>query len=617
MEQSSLSRSAGSAQGSGVSDNAPSQFSSESNTSRSSAPQANVPQAAYSLNAAGPIPGTRPAKLILRPFEYSSSNSQGGLYGDSPQPEYMRFYNIDEDVPVKKQTMLFNMQSEGPMNKTFASYGLEDGYASKPQLYPPNKSASGQQTLQGSPSERPPVPYAFPFPLQENKLPKEQAFLKSWNEVDHAGSGATCRLEQVPLPLLERIPGDSPKFKLRGPLVRVQMPQMPAVTGDFRRFCQRVAAAFSGAASDCNRLFKSPCGNLQLPPMPKLECCSPQTPIQQECKACGFKGHFCPECGTGQGDATGMVFHGTPPPRIPASRGVLIPQEGCLERCMRWHWSLFEDVGEAIDQEILCDRTNGLFREFGEFVDNLVAEGIHAVSFSCAGLCSAIPSRSRTIVEGYPLYEPDPKLIRKERPTSATGNACVDQLNAFLDACLTEPSQVAPELLPPPVPDTQKTGSWIIDAANAALDYCLQERSPPPPPPAPRKKICPVEMLIPPCCRERPPPVEVPPPKQPMCNLLGSCMPRDPNCPHCHQPIRKAGGKCPKEESGSCRIQLCPSPEPEVTAVVPQGPSLVYPYKEEDFQARDRSGLVEALDDHSQGVALPQRMTVVKPVGQY
>lgn len=88
---------------------------------------------------------------------------------------------------------------------------------------------------------------------------------------------------------------------------------------------------------------------------------------------------------------------------------------------MRWHCSLFEEMGDAIDQEILCDRTGGVFREFGEFVDNLVAEGIHAISFSCAGICGAIPGRSRTIVEGYPMYEPDPRFIRKERPTSATG----------------------------------------------------------------------------------------------------------------------------------------------------------------------------------------------------
>lgn len=88
---------------------------------------------------------------------------------------------------------------------------------------------------------------------------------------------------------------------------------------------------------------------------------------------------------------------------------------------MRWHCSLFEEVGDAIDQEILCDRAGGIFREFGEFVDNLVAEGIHTISLNCAGLCGTIPGRSHTIVEGYPMYEPDPQYIRKERPTSATG----------------------------------------------------------------------------------------------------------------------------------------------------------------------------------------------------
>ncbi|KAL8444215.1 hypothetical protein Emed_006336 [Eimeria media] len=607
MEQGSVKDSV---QGSGSSGNPPSQFSSAPNTARSSAPQVT-----YSLNAAGTIPGTRPARLILRPFEGNNGGPPGMLYGDSPQAEYMRFYNVADDLPVKKQAMFYNAQNEVPMRKSFMSCTSQDGYPTKPQslLYPPSKTASVQPTVQGTPREMPAESYGIPPPMLESRHPKEQAFLRTWNEVDHAGAIATSRLERVPLPLLERIPGQSPKFKLRGPLVRLQLPEMPAVEGDIRRFCQRIAVAFTGAADDCRRLL--PAGRLQAPQLPKLDCCTPQAPVQQECKACGFKGHFCPECGTGP-QSTDMVFHGTPPARIPSSRGVLIPQEGCLDRCMRWHWSLFEEVGDAIDQEILCDRTGGVFREFGEFVDNLVAEGIHAVSFNCAGLCSAIPGRSRTIVEGYPLYEPDPKLIRKERPTSATGNACVDQLNAFLDACMTTPSRLEPEIPPPVIPETQKTGNWLIDTANAALDYCLQDRTPPPPPPA-RKKVCPVEMLIPPCCRERPAPVPAPPPKEPMCPFLQTCMPGPRECPQCHQPIKAAGGKCPKEQSGGgCRIQFCPVPEPEVT-VMPTGPALVYPYKEEDFEVRDRSGLVEGLDDHAQGVALPQKITFAQPIAQY
>ncbi|KAL8455646.1 hypothetical protein Emag_000468 [Eimeria magna] len=571
MEQSSVG---GSVQGSGSSGNPPSQFSSAPNTARSSAPQAT-----YSLNAASTIPGTRPARLILRPFEGNNGGPQGMLNEESPQPEYMRFYNVAEDLPVKKQAMFYNAQNELPMRKSFMSYHSQDTYPTKPQglLYPPSKSASVQPTVQGTPREMLAESYGIPPPMLESRPLKEQAFLRTWNEVDHAGAIATCRLERVPLPLLERIPGKSPTFKLRGPLVRVQLPEMPAVEGDFRRFCQRIAVAFTGAAGDCRRLLQ-PCAGLQAPQLPKLDCCTPQAPVQQECKACGFKGHFCPECGTGP-QSTDMVFHGTAPARIPSSRGILIPQEGCLDRCMRWHWSLFEEVGDAIDQEILCDRTGGIFREFGEFVDNLVAEGIHAVSFNCAGLCSAIPGRSRTIVEGYPLYEPDPKLVRKERPTSATVKYVLQLGLKFV----------------------------ILRAVS--------QRSPPPPPPA-RKKVCPVEMLIPPCCREKPAPVAPPPPKEPMCPFLQTCMPRPRECPQCHQPIKAAEGKCPKEQGGGCRIQLCPVQEPEVIAL-PKGPALVYPYKEEDFEVRDRSGLVEALDDHAQGVVLPQKISVAQPIAQY
>lgn len=54
----------------------------------------------------------------------------------------------------------------------------------------------------------------------------------------------------------------------------------------------------------------------------------------------------------------------------------------------------------------------------------------------------------------------------------------MDQLNAFLDACLAGRSKLPPDYLPPPIPDTQKTGNWLIDATNAALDYCLQDVSP-------------------------------------------------------------------------------------------------------------------------------------------
>lgn len=94
-----------------------------------------------------------------------------------------------------------------------------------------------------------------------------------------------------------------------------------------------------------------------------------------------------------------------------------------MKRCARWHCSLLGDIGEAVDEELLCDRAGDLCREVGSFVDGLVAEGIHAVAAGCGGLCSAIPSASKTVVEGYHMYEPDPRLMRKERPTSATGKS--------------------------------------------------------------------------------------------------------------------------------------------------------------------------------------------------
>lgn len=306
MEQISPS---GSAEGSGIPMSA-SLSSTPLNTGRSSAPQA--PQATYSLNAAGEIPGTRPARLILRPFEYNPTGQPGMASAELPQPEYMRFYNAHEYVPLEKQAMLHTRQEDVSMKKK--------------ALFPP-KPASAQPTLQEMtpraawPEDRGPMPprsYDLPAALLENKLPKEQAFLRTWNAVDHAGTVATCRLERVPLPMLERIPGGPARLRQEGPLVRVRLPQMPAVEGDILRFCQRIMMAFSGAADDCRRLFM-PCTELRLP---KLDCCKPQAPMQQECKECGYKGHFCPECGTGQ-NGTGAVIHGAAYRRIPSTRGIL------------------------------------------------------------------------------------------------------------------------------------------------------------------------------------------------------------------------------------------------------------------------------------------------------
>ncbi|OEH77140.1 hypothetical protein cyc_05769 [Cyclospora cayetanensis] len=585
-QQSSDMRAAGSSSPSAHSaDSSPSQISPR-NTG-----QGSVPQVTYPLDTARSIPESRPARLILPPHDFASAENASGMASQhSPQADFMHYYSAqrhqqhyqgvplydssDNTLPIKKKALFSAPSSSGASNTHETGLGIP--YSSgawrgtKPVTTTPTKISLPQNA------------YPLPQPLLENKLPREQLFLESYNQTDHAGAVATCRLERVPLPMLEKVPGGPTPCRMRvdGPLVRVRLPHLPEVDGDIKRFCQRVMMAISGAADDCRRLV-SPCTELRLP---KLNCYAPQPTAIQECKECGYKGHYCPECGSGQ-KAGDIPLVGAAYARIQPSRGILVPQEGYLERCMRWHWSLFEEVGSAIDQEILCDRTGGLFREFGEFVDNLVAEGIHAVSFGFAGLFSAIPGRSRTIVEGYPMYEPEPKFIRKERPTSATGSACVDHVNAFLDACLTNPSSFPLELQPPPVPDTQKTGNWLIDSANAALDYCLQDRTPPPLPPL-KKKICPIEMLIPPCCRERP---SVPPPS----------------------PKQR-----PKEDVGGCQIQLCPMQEPEI-AVFPTGPALVYPYTEDAFDVRDKSGLVEVLDDSADGTPCRHITVLSEPVKNY
>lgn len=286
-----------------------------------------TPSATYQLNTAAAVPGTRPARLILRPYEYNSTGQHSTSSGEQPQPEYMRFYNVAEDVSPRKHAVLSSSYRGMSQQEGFQSNEQRGEFARRD--FPsnnPDKFVSMQPTQEFTPPAHwhasrehvLPASYKIPPPLLENKYPKEQALLKSWNEVDHAGAVATCRLERVPLPLLERVEGGSPKFHMKGPLVRIRLPQAPSVDGDFRRFCQRIATAFNGAADDCRRLFL-PCTQLQLP---NFECCKPQSPIQQECKSCGFKGHFCPECGTGQ-NGEGMTVHGTGHARIPTTRGVL------------------------------------------------------------------------------------------------------------------------------------------------------------------------------------------------------------------------------------------------------------------------------------------------------
>lgn len=128
------------------------------------------------------------------------------------------------------------------------------------------------------------------------------------------------RLERVPLPILEKIPGPSgPRCRLprlEGPLLRVQYPNISAPRIDLGRFLSRLGTAFTGAADDCMRLLL-PLTDIRLP---KLSCCNSGVVSQRECQECGYRGHFCPECGAGK---EGVSHFG-----IPASRGRRAPPTG-------------------------------------------------------------------------------------------------------------------------------------------------------------------------------------------------------------------------------------------------------------------------------------------------
>lgn len=104
--------------------------------------------------------------------------------------------------------------------------------------------------------------------------------------------------------------------------------------------------------------------------------------------------------------------------------GAGIPStQSCFDRWARWHCSLCGDVGVALDEDILGCPGIAACGETGECVDQLVAEGIQGLAHCVKNSCFPWPRGAQHVIEGYPLYEPDPALCRKERPTSLTGNA--------------------------------------------------------------------------------------------------------------------------------------------------------------------------------------------------
>lgn len=291
-----------------------SQPSSGPNTVRSV-----IPEATYSLNAAGKVPETRPARLILRPYDVSTTGYTTMAPMQPSLSEGLQFYSdqMAPPPPLKQQPQPFYQTSldEPPLKgKGAYSQPTKPLISTLPALQEPPQHMPmgvGRATM-------PVSAYDLPPPLLENKSQKEQAFLRVWNGIDHAGAVATSRLERVPLPMLERIPGGPGRLRLQGPLVNIKLPEVPSVEGDLRRFCQRILTAFSGAAEDCRRLFV-PCTQLRLP---RFDSCAPQTPALQECKSCGYKGHFCPECGTGT-NGRSMAADAAPFARVQPSRGVL------------------------------------------------------------------------------------------------------------------------------------------------------------------------------------------------------------------------------------------------------------------------------------------------------
>ncbi|KFH00295.1 hypothetical protein TGVAND_235340 [Toxoplasma gondii VAND] len=406
----------------------------------------------------------------------------------------------------------------------------------------------------------------LPSSLPAGETGHGKRYLEELNLADTARAQANSKMPSVPLSLLERLPlsqvPGSPRSRREEsrcgsffPLIRIRGRRggpCEVNSVDLKRFLKRVQLAAFTYCEDMKRLVQAPFD--LVPPAFGSVVPSGQAAFYRKISA-----PHCPNCGYNT-----LVWAGAPCPEdggVPVSSpevwGANAKESG-LERLARWHCSFCGDIAAAVDDELLGCTSIGGCTEAGDRVDQYVAEGIHGLAEYVRRSCAGWMRGSQRVIEGYPLYEPDPALCRKERPTSLTGNMCVDQLNAFLDACLVEPHKMEAAPPPPRIPDTQQTGNWLVDKANAMLDRLCEQKTPPSPPPAPKSFCPPVELLIPPCCRasELPP---IPPPAKESCPLLDICRPSPKECPQCHQQIGKErrGGKCPAEPQSGGVVECC------------------------------------------------------------
>ncbi|CBZ54550.1 conserved hypothetical protein [Neospora caninum Liverpool] len=310
----------------------------------------------------------------------------------------------------------------------------------------------------------------------------QKGYLGELNVVDHAGAGSTSKVTYAPLPLLERLqlgqmPG-SPHAR-RGesrcdslfPLIRIRGRSggpCEISSIDLKRFLKRVQLAASTYCEDMRRLVQMPFDTV--PPTFGNGAAFGKTALYQQVAA-----PHCPNCGYGTLVWTAAPFSEAGGVPMSSSPAVFDAKENCVDRLARWQCSLCGDIAAAVDEELLECTNIGGCTEAGDRVDQFVAEGIHGLAEYLRSSCAGWLRGSQRMVEGYPLYEPDPALCRKERPTSLTGNMCVDQLNAFLDACLVEPHKMEEAPPPPQIPDTQQTGNWLVDKANAMLDRLCEQ----------------------------------------------------------------------------------------------------------------------------------------------
>lgn len=402
-----------------------------------------------------------------------------------------------------------------------------------------------------------------------NKSLKEKTFLTQLDRVNNKCARGIGRLTHVPLPMLERmdcntmperrarsVPSAAKSHKkykffkdcdlIKDRNIKCFMPNIIGYIDNMRlalaNYCDEVKGVICLKKTSIDHTYK------------KVKLTQDPVATERNCRYCGYGVNYCPECGYQNAERIIPRIYTDPAPiwnEEPNESFNWI--EKPFEFCKNCRCTFFGKAGECLDKDILCNRVGEFCKEAGECVDEAIADCIKSCTIKCTSCLPRVPQMPRYRDEGYAMYEPDPYFNRIEKPTRATGNSCVDTVNAFLDHFYSVHDEAALNHTEPKIPDTIKTGNWVVDKLNEFLDD--HDHDPPKPQSLPKQqKKCPMlNCQLNPlayCTEQSLPPTL--PAEEPTCTLLGKCQPKKSMCPACHQQLRKPIKEPKKTEKEPC-----------------------------------------------------------------